>query len=363
MAELASELEAVRDLLDAKVGQAFALATRTKARDVHSLSLSALGRCTRQAAYKLTRTPPSDPPTGAEESRAAMLGTWQHRGLLPKLRLLLRGARSEMKVILAAAGLQLSGQADLYWRRAGGGVLDVKTTREYGLSYIRQFGPRPEHRAQLEGYALACIQQGKPVAWIAYVYLDRATGEHETFIEAFTAERAMAVLDRVAEIVAAARNLRMAPRAEKGPGLSVVCDGCAWLRACWGPSARPKEVGAQGEATFRAGRVNAEAARSAAELYAGARAKGTEAEADKTFARALLASLPDGTYGRWRLSWGKPSKPKPDAKAMEARLRALGEPIPMAGGGTRTINLDPVPLDGDPPPFTKQTAQQRPVGL
>ena len=354
MTDLVTELDATRDLLHRSVGKAFALAGRQKSRDVHSLTLSALGRCTRQSAYKLAGTTPSDPPTGEGEQRAAMLGTWVHRGLLPRLRLILSRSRTEMKVTLAAAGIHLEGQADLYVRH---GIVDLKTVREHGLSHIRQWGPRPADKAQVRGYALAAIQQGRPVKWVAYVYMDRATGEHETFVEPFTASDAMRVLDRVSEIVAASKNLRMAPRDEKGPGLSVVCDSCPWLRSCWGRSARPGDVGAQGGLSFRAPDVvDEEAAGTAAELYARSRAAAAQAKADQDFARSLLSWLPEGAYGRWKLKWGKPSRAKPDPKAMEARLRELGELIPMTGGGTSTISVDPMPLEGAEPAFANGTA-------
>lgn len=318
---------------------AFRAATRKRERDPHQVSLSGLGACTRQVAYKLAGAPVTDPLTGLEEDRTANLGTWQHQGLLPRVRALVSRARSEMRVVLSLGGLELPGRLDLWVPQFGGGVIDLKTTREWGLDQAVRRGMRGSHRSQVRGYALACVQAGRPCAWYAVIYLDRATGDHEVLAEPFDQEAAQWVCDRVEEIKRAALNPRLAPREERGPGLSPVCDSCPWLRSCWGPTAVPGLPGGQSALARRGHVVDAQKVAAAAQLYDHGRDQESAGRSAKEFARAILSTTRAGTYGAWELSWGRRGRAVPDVDAMIARYEALGWEIPKKPGSAPAINV------------------------
>lgn len=316
--------------LGAAVGEAFTALTAEGQRvrdDVLALTMSGLGGCTRQAAYRLARTPPTDA-HGYQEMRAANLGTMIHAGLLPHLAALLDG-RDEIEVTLTLGGLTITGRTDLYsptWRLVG----DLKTVGSHKMATI---GDRavPAHRMQVAGYATGVLQSGQEVEWIAWIYLDRASGEEHIVVEEFTDDVVSMVEQRCAELAAYASDPESAPRDERGPGLSVVCDGCPWLRQCWGADATPGEIGAQASLVRDDAGV-AEALR----LYDEARAREKEAASDKEFARAMFSSYDPGAYGEFSFSWASGSETA-DKDAALALLEQAGIPVPMKRTGKRLV--------------------------
>lgn len=273
---------------------------RQAGRTPRRLTMSGLGGCTRHAVYCLAGTPPTDTPT-AEEGRAALLGTWIHDGLLPAMaRQIGDHAVTEVPVTLRAAGQIITGTLDLADHDT---VWDLKTVREWRLDGVRRHGTYDEHRMQVMGYALARHQSGHPVRWVCWLYLDRSTGELHIIAEPFTNSAAMTVIDRVTLLCAYAdSDPDAAPRDERGPGLSYVCDRCAWLRRCWGDDALPGEVGVQ-----RSLAATPEGIEAALELYATGAAAASRGRKDQEFAKAILAGVPDNTYGRWILAHGRPA--------------------------------------------------------
>lgn len=281
-------------------GQVFADETRRRQehRDQTRLTMSGLGGCTRACAYSLAGTPPSDV-APEEEARQAMLGDVIHGWFLPALaKLLGDGAQVEKPVQLRAAGITIGGTLDLVWN---GLVLDLKTVREYRLHGVRRNGTYTEHEAQVYGYALAEHQSGRPVRWVAWLYMDRATGEVEIRVERFTNARALAVIDRVELLKDLSRDPDDAKREGRGPGLSYACNRCPWLRRCWGDDAVPGEVGAQRKiaATDRGIEY-------ALAMYAAAVELEGAAKRDKEFAKAILDAVKPGQYGSWRYRLGRP---------------------------------------------------------
>jgi hypothetical protein len=333
--------EAVRARIDDAVAAAFRAATAARARPPHSFSMSRLGLCTRASAYALAGTPISDTPE-LEEGRASNLGTWEHEGLLPYLAAELGvDAGTEVPVELHAAGLIIPGRADITAIHELG---DLKTTGEHKLHKARRRNTcRPDHWVQAAGYALGRRQAGHDVHWLIIIYLDRATGDHETFVEPFDDAAALAVIDRVREIRRwADTDPDRAPRAGyarpwvderapryDGPGLGApdapgACDGCSWLRRCWGPTAVPGRVGAQ-----RLKRTDRPAIEAALRLYDDATATISPAERDKDFAAAQLENVRPDVYGSMSLRWGAGGQHM-DQAAVRAHYAELGLPVPMS---------------------------------
>ena len=297
---------------------------RQEGRDPTQLSMSGLGGCTRANAYSIAGTPPSDQPP-AEEARAALLGVGAHDWLLPALARAITAATGavcdvEKRVALQAGGLTIPGSLDLAFDDI---VVDLKTVGEHKLHGVRRReAAYPEHFIQVFGYALARRQAGQPVNWVVFLYLDRTTGEVHPIVEPFTNEALLTVVDRATTIRRLAVDPDSAPRDGRGPGVSLACDHCPWLRRCWGPNAQPAQPGPQ---VVAAGTW--EGLQHALELYATAAAAASTADADKKFAKMVLAATRDGTYGGWKLSHGRDGDTD-DVEAMKHLLTAAGIAIP-----------------------------------
>ncbi|MCZ7478837.1 hypothetical protein [Micromonospora sp. WMMC273] len=335
------ELATVEHRLRTAMGRAFRAETASRERDPHHLGLSSVGTCTRRAAYALAKTPVSDRPP-VREARQANLGTWEHAGLLPRLSEQLPGSRVESKVRLRAAGLELVGSIDL---DDLDGVVDLKTVGEHRLAAVRRlWRPFYHNRVQVSSYALARLQMGRPVRWVAYLYMDRASGAEEVVVEPFTNALALEVIDRVTLLRALSADPDRAPRDERGPGLSLSCDECPWLKRCWGPDAEPSVVGPQAVST------DPEIIAALAD-YDDARARASQAEADKKWALARLNRAAYGTYGPYRYG-RKRDIEETDRAAAEQRLVDLGEPVPKkkkrGAVDIKVVSRVPQPGEGKP---------------
>lgn len=317
----ADELAEVEQRITTATARAFRAETASRHRNPHVLGLSGVGTCTRRAAYALAKTPVTDTPP-VREAREANLGTWEHAGLLPRLADQLPGAQVEVKVILRAAGLELPGHIDL---DDLAGVVDLKTVAAHRLAHIRRtWRPYFHNRVQVSSYALARLQAGRPARWVAYLYMDRASGEVEVVVEPFTNALALEVIDRIAALRAYADGgPDLAPRDERGPGLSFACDECPWLKRCWGPDAEPSVVGPQAVST------DPEIIQALAD-YDDARARESKAKDDKKWALARLSKATYGDYGPFYYGRGRDTEVTDD-RAAEARLVELGEPVPRKG--------------------------------
>lgn len=331
------DVPVIAGALERGIGKAFAAANtvgQQARRNLFGLSMSYLGGCRRESAYRIAQVDP-DPEhvlvMNEDEARAAMVGTWIHEGLLPHLAEMLAGGEREMPVELVAPigpeedGVtplaKVTGSTDCYTRAAGGGVIDLKTVGAFKLADIDVFGPRQRHRSQVRGYAAAVVQAGLPVAWTAWAYLDRGDGSVRVVVEPFGREEYVGVLRQVAYLVTLSRDLEGAPRDERGPGLSWVCDGCPFLRRCWGQDARPGDK--SGIAVHDDEEI-AFAGQQVVEL----RAQRTALDKRVDFYKAQVGRPDAGRYGDVTVSYGR-NGVKPDVAKMQARLEELGEPIPM----------------------------------
>lgn len=334
-------------------GQARALATRvaTAVRDafvafnrrnqlarhtLYGLSMSGLGACRRRGAYQLAGTEPSDPALAVTgENRQANLGTMIHAGLLPALAGVL-GGRDEVAIELNLEvdehTIHIPGRSDLYWPDARC-VLDLKTTGEHKLSGIAAHDDvQFEHLIQVAGYALGAEQQGLPVEYIGWIYLDRGDGTCYVIIEPFTDELRTLVIDRARELLVYATSPDDAPRDGPGPGnraANMICNGCAWLRACWGPTAVAGVTGAQATQIEDFGGVERVLVG-----YLNAREAESAASKRKEFYRDFLHGAAPGAYGSARWSMGKAGEVV-DTQACVELLRDADIPVPMKSGTPR----------------------------
>lgn len=318
VAYTASELGRI---LSAAVVDAYVAYTteKQKARDdLLALTMSGLGGCTRQAAYRLARTEPTEKLVFGP-MREANIGTMIHEAMLPTMAMLL-GGTEEIAVQLTAGELSIAGRSDLYVEPLAT-VADLKTVGGYKFGGLSETVNR-SHKLQVAGYALAVRQAKKPVDWIAWIYMDRSSGAEHVIVEPFTDDTVALVEDRCAELSMYAKDPEAAPRDERGPGLSYVCDGCPWLRACWGDDAEPGVIGAQKILARDHDGVSRALA-----LYDDARVRERDASADKEFAKAMFTGYDAGNYGEWSFGWSNAGETEDKDAAVEL-LRQAGIPVP-----------------------------------
>lgn len=291
-----------------------ATAERQAGRDHTALSMSALGGCTRAAAFKVAGWPVSNPPE-PEEAREALLGTWLHEVLLPLLAQLVPDSVIEHPCVLRAGGLTIPGRLDLANPYV---VWDLKTVKEWRLAGVRRLDAAyVAHWLQVMGYAYARYQAKHPVRFAVWIYFDRSTGqvhiETEEFIPPVAGQplppQIAAVIRRAEEIAFWARDPKRAPRELarvdgradepfllRGPGPkgSVQCDRCEWLTECWGKTARRGEHGAQRILTATPAGIAAALA-----MYARGAGMTSEGNGLKDFAKLALDGVPHGVYDGW----------------------------------------------------------------
>lgn len=306
---MAAAADAVRDRWRDAVARSYQAETAARARNPHTLSVSRLSGCTRQAAYALAAAPVTDRHPAAE-GRAANHGTWLHLGLLPRLADEV-GGKHETMVVVRGAGIIIVGSADVALVEGPDGpeLADVKTV--HSLDAVRRHGAYHEHWVQLLAYILGERQRTRrQIRWAVLVYVDRATGEEEVFVREVTDAALLAIVDRISEIVRWAAAPDTAPRVTaalpgdrrwrlRGPSNTwSACNECPFLTRCWGEDAKPGQRGAQRNL------VRNDTAREAAlDAYTAAAATAADADAEKSFWRSVLDGSPEGLYGRWRLSW------------------------------------------------------------
>lgn len=290
------DIEEFNGLLSDTFGAAFTLlsAAHQAERDASPLDLtiSHVGRCVRQAAFRLAGVTASDEPAPGER-RVQTMGTIVHRALLPVLAGLL-GGQAEVPVKLTAGSDELTGTADLV---VGRRLIELKSAREAGMVTVIGSGARDAARVQAVLYAVALIQAGAEIDTVTWAYLDRATGREHLITEPVTLKLQHWALRRLWDVQAFRSRPDWAPRTERGPGLSSACDECRWLRRCWGADARPQVVGPQRRIARTIGDVERLLTQYAA-LGEQAREIKEEREFIKT---AFTAGSRPGTYGdlRW----------------------------------------------------------------
>lgn len=317
------------------VGAAFRAANAKRARSQQkALGMSELGGCRRQSAFKVLGIEPTNPHNERTDkyadSREAMIGTMIHETVLPQIEEMSLTAEIEVPVILKFDGLpDIPGSSDLI-DRTEHLILDLKSSSEWAVNRVRNFGPSKKHLWQTHGYATAAIQAGIPIKHIALVYIDRSDGQvvhvhYQDYDPLIVTD-----IEQWWREVNSTTDPFDLPRDNKGPGLDKQCDWCPWLSACWGPDA---VAGVKGVQSVVLDEVPPSERRDEVENYLRQYREAAErenlAKADKAFAREVLVGTPNGQYGSMILRWGNPSTYEQlDGKAAEAALVAAGLPVP-----------------------------------
>jgi len=290
-----------------------------------ALSMSGLGGCVRQAAFRLAGTEPSDAELSLDQdARQALHGTWVHAGLLPHYVQQLASAHFEvplrLDVFTPDGTVTIHGSADVLTADHGGGIVDVKTVGAHQVPERIAKGASWAHRWQVRGYAAAARQQGFPVTWISWLYIDRDTGHAEAHIEPFTDQDEQSVHARIAWLVSLAAEPDETPSL-RGPGLDWACDSCAWLRRCWGPDATPgdRSVIAYGDD---------ENVTLAAKEYVRLRDQKSALEDEMEFWSAAVGRPAKGQYGDLTITYSKDGS-QVDPAAAAKLLNEMGVSVPM----------------------------------
>jgi hypothetical protein len=214
-----------------------------------------------------------------------------------------------------------------------GGLVTHNTVGSNSATYYQTHGASRRHLFQTHGYAQALINAGHDIRHVALAYIDRSNGQvvHMHY-QPFDPGIVMDIEQWWLEVNSATDPMDL-PRDEKGPGISRQCDWCPWLNLCWGPDAKPGEIGPQKVIVHEASDENAEVERWLREYHAASKAE-KEATENKKMARAVLADAPAGQYGSFVLGWSPDGSYETlDADAAEKALTAAGLPVPKV---TRT---------------------------
>lgn len=345
---------AVRHDLTAAIERDQRNSARSRQRDIGA---SDIGTCRRRTAYKLAGV------RGADEGSklAAAMGTWLHKGAQAVLR---KHYGAHIEVLLKSP--YLKGHADaVYLEQQPDGtwvvvVEDIKTKGRFAYDKVCDRGPRMAEWFQVHIYAwmlangyAADRRKGYPQPGTAYRvthvrlrFLNRDTGEShivEAPYDPAVASEALAWLGGVLEALDTT-GVDSVPQDGYGPGVSVICDYCPFVRTCWGePDLGPAARAVQS----RQVRDDADTAAALAEYRRGADLE-SQGKAIKANARALLDASPPGVYGGVQLRWSeRASKQVPDPDAAVELLADMGVPVPMTYTKPgRTISVRKAPTGG-----------------
>jgi hypothetical protein len=344
-----------------------ARSTRSRQRKVGA---SEIGVCRRRAGYSHHGTPYSDPENVS--GVAAINGTWIHKGALDTMRRewgSIIETRVEDDVLRGHVdAIELPNE----WRVRAGldphplapdviEVDDLKTKRDGRLvGFVRVRGPKRSELFQAHLYA-GLLRRGKvsdlkrfahlaglgelPVELIRLRYWSRA-GDADDDVQEYVYEQPFdpdieAEAREWVDQVASSTSPEELPRDQDGPGLSIVCDNCPFLTACWG------EAGDRAPQSLLIV-TDADLAETLAE-YDAARADAAAATERKDLARAKLDATERAIYtdGRraFKLGWsgGNAREPVPDLDAMLALFERAKIEVPMKerGPSARTLSVTP----------------------
>lgn len=297
---------------------------------------SSVGGCGRRVAYSVAGVKPTDP--GGSKMKA-ILGTWIHKGALDVLKREF-GALIEV----AVEDDMLKGSIDGLYLEALT-VEDVKTMGLFAYQWREQAGVSREHLWQVMLYAWL-LREGKIPAktrrrfrragWeadrvmveqVVVRYICRDNGDEWTHVQDYDPKVVAEALEWIADVLAttAEHGPDAVQRGEDGPGLSVICDGCRFLTACWGP--QPATFGVMRQANLI--HDDADVAQALVD-YDRARAIEKEAKAAKELARAKLTGSEPGQYGDLELGWsgGGPVQ-SVDMDAVRDLYAQAGLEVPM----------------------------------
>lgn len=339
---------------------------RRRARSVQTkLGPSAVGTCRREAGYSHHRTKPSNPENLS--SMPAVVGTWMHAGGLAAIR-----DQWGAVIEVAVEDDELKGHIDIVRlpealrSRLPGRykpslcpdvveIEDLKTKRDQAaLDRVMMLGPKRAELYQVHLYA-DLVRRGKvkskprrqaalaglgplDVQTVRLRYVDRISGENEYVHQQPYDEEITQEAKGWLRQITASTSPEQLPRDEDGPGLSIICDNCPFVDACWGT-----DTGVKRQAILIHDDVQVE---EALQVYHEQRAIEAEAKAKKDMARAMLDGSEPGIYGEFKLGWsggGIPKNPKPkvDVDRMTELFAEAGLEIPYLPPkpSARSINV------------------------
>jgi hypothetical protein len=286
---------------------------------------------------------PTDEPG---EKRAAILGTWMHKGILDALKREY-GIVPEVKL----SSPLVDGNADALALPTGDApavLSDVKTVSTFLFDRRVEAGPPIEHLYQTHVYAWM-LREGHipavslrrleragwhegvvPVERIELIYVCRDNGKEwrhsQDYDPSITAE-ALTWLADVYEVALDGDGPDALPRDYNGPGLAVQCDGCPFRTECWGEQPEPPVM-------WQANAVHTdEDAEAALADYLDAAAAEKDAKARKEKARAMLTGSDAGQYGGYMLTWRETSGRRSlDQEAVKETFKQAGLEVPYKIG-------------------------------
>jgi hypothetical protein len=206
---------------------------------VFAMTIEDIGGCTRQSAYRIAATQPTDPGRAVSgQDRINNLDHLTATSVLPALGHVL-GAEHHRGVTLNAAGLALPGVIPLYWPTAAVLATIRTTPSTEPVARWNDNSPLPApDRIATFALAVAALQQRMPVAWIGYLRISRGTGDSTTDIEALTEWHEGLVAGRMSALALHAEHPDKAPADyrdahQTGAALPTGCARCPWLTRCW----------------------------------------------------------------------------------------------------------------------------------
>ncbi|MER7512224.1 hypothetical protein ABTX82_28275 [Streptomyces lavendulae] len=312
--------------------------------------------CQRRAGYILAGTDRNNP---YADKRAAILGTYIHRGLL-------EDARREYGWLVerVVANEVVRGHIDAVHLDAEAAtrvpkrhrplvpaevltVEDVKTKSSRIWDRVLRFGPTAAEMRQVLLYALLLREVGfadipgqrylhrlgpLDVKRIRFRFVCRDTGEEhvqEFPFDLWLAEEARWWVERVLE----AESPEELRRDHDGPGLSAVCDNCPFITACW-PEVAP-------DAPAQTALVHDDTDRAdALDRYVRAHERWRAANDEKKVLRKMLETSPEGNYGSNHLGWsGGNDKDETDVPAMVGMFEDADLVVPMVPDAEAMVKI------------------------
>ncbi|MFI0912438.1 PD-(D/E)XK nuclease family protein [Streptomyces abikoensis] len=311
--------------------------------------------CQRRAGYVVHQVPPTDKP----DTRAAILGTYIHEGLL-------QSARSEFGWLVerVVSDERIRGHIDVVQLDEETAsrlpkrhrpvepadvltVEDVKTKSSRVWDRVLRYGPTDAEVRQVLLYADLLRTTGFAdvpgqrylhrigplnVGRIRFRFVCRDTGEEhvdEFPFDPWLADQARWWVDRVLE-ADSPEELR---RDHDGPGLptKTLCDFCPWASACWPGTApgRPVQTMLVHDDQDRSQLLAA---------YVRDRERISAARKRQEVRRAMLDDSPAGVYGKNRLAWtGGNDAQEPDVQALIDKFDEAELAVPMVPDVTRMV--------------------------
>ena len=317
-----------------------------RADGVFGVGPSDLGKCEKAIEYR--ERPPEDYTPIDIPKSAAIVGTLLHDAITEARRSMYPWRQYAHPVNIP--GLDTPGECDEYDPIVGR-VVDYKTASRYKWDRNGDDGP-PEHeweQVMLYGFGLA--HEGHLVLEVELLYLNRESGEWESFTRPYSdlaAKRALNRLHALIDALDAGESLpRRTPSGElMGPTVNTICARyCPAVAHCWQLDEVPDHRTPEGYLHVQPDDDGAIAG--TLKVYKDAQATESASKKAKEHAKALLTGLEPGVYGDYTLKWGSGST----RKDKDGRIGQLDAAMRFA------IDTDTPPPDPDELDYPQTTTK------